>query len=351
MKKKLILLGVLVVSFLFCVVGVKAATIKYQVYEQGETVSEFPKADGIGYTQVHVEYIVTEDDGEDDNEVRVTNVNDDSDTFLIDKRQLAGYSLIKSNKSFEKEETDIYKLHLIDGVSTVKFYKTKPNILREIVGESDEFDKIAVIRMPGMVVFDVSDNELVIPKNVTVYAIGETELAINNFVINGIVKVDTLYAHSLSGNGKLVLQYRYPTGHDDSDDDRDPRLFVYEITSNNFNIELEYTDIREGMTIAQLYDPFNHNDLNENLSISAANKLNKNAVQFSGYKFGTKTVTKDNNEEYYVILEKDDSNNSSNSTTTEVKNPKTSDSIMNIIAIMALVGAGTFFTIKKVKNN
>ena len=103
---------------------------------------------------------------------------------------------------------------------------------------------------------------------------------------------------------------------------------------------------------------FNDNINNKNVDISSDDIVFKynNSLASTIYNSGTLVIRFEfenlenitNNEE---LPQGEEVVTTTKKETVKVKNPKTSDSIMNIIAIMALTGAGTFITVKKIKNN
>lgn len=356
MKKKL-LLGILAATLAFVGLnGVKAdgPEINYQVYEDNERIN-FCGSNGNGYIceeGTNIKYIVTEDDGENDSEVRLTSEQDSSDTFLIDKREIAVYALIKSTKQI-KEEKNVYKFDQIEGADSVTYYK-ETNRFKEIVESSDVYDFVEILNVDF--VKDFSD-QLTIPSGVTVFGLNSNTVIIKNLVINGILKTDILISKSISGTGKLVLSYRdygYKYGEGNDKYKNYFHLQVAEILSNNFTIELEEAEIAEGMPIAHVYNTFGSHDNDKNMLPINAARLNKNTSQFTGYKFSPKIVPLSNSEDYYIVLAKDDSkptSNTSNNAETKktVKNPKTGDTLFKILGAITLAGAGFVVTIKKAK--
>ena len=356
MKKKLNLLGVLVVSFLFCLVGVKAYNpeIIYQVYENGSEII-WDNSNNHRCDSLHSDckkYIVSQEDNEQTSTITLTE-QDSSEVIVLNKAQLvSAYIMVTTNELGDFYLAGEGKIGdgdspYTDTVKKIIYYDTYANSY-DIINNANTYadDGYYVNVVSSYMHLIEYDGTITVNKNVTVTA---QSVWVKNIINNGKIKTGCISSEQVTGNGIINLVYS-------ADNQGDPfidadRLEVGSISGVKVNIT--GIEVKDGVQFGFL--GFTDNAYGRGITKEEAQKIinQLNVVKGSGldgYRVVMKEVEVFNPygdeplKAYIGVLEKEKE-------TTVVANPKTSDSIINIIAIIVLAGAGTFFTIKKVKNN
>ena len=352
MKKKLTLLGVLVVSFLFCVVKINALEIVYPEFELGEyvywdeTIGKWCPDYNKDYC---INYVVTEDSDSTKQKVKVKiNKSDETDVIEIDKSLLARGYVIKATDEteiflkdelikFDIQEQDFFS---DESVNTIIYYKTDRELLNAI-NNGVEFDHIYAWALY---------NNVIIPEGVYVTT---DFVSSDQIVVNGILKTEEITSRNISGNGIINLSYTNSNYGDNaftntplSDAIRFQPLNVRGVLVNIINEEM-----RDDLPFGFIGNVDNYTKEEAQEQINMYNEM----LNTDDYKVVLATYVINSNKSdfessngtyYYGKLVKEKLN-----TTVKVKNPKTSDGIINVIAILSLASLGAFVAIKKIKSN
>lgn len=346
MKKKLNLLGVLVVSFLFCLVGVKAdyAQVTWPTWTTSEGVLYDIVNQRVCYSQGGncKLYTITQDLGEGAETFTVT---DGTSDYTLNKYLfVSNYAQISTKKDVQCiQECGDGDFTQDDGFVQRRYYKNYESLSSIISDASQWSDKYINIYMNNVT---ESAN---IPNNVTVAA---KSVETGNLKIDGFLTTGFLRVNNVIGSGEIELDYRPFIGDPYVPSDR---LSINSIEGVEFNIT--GTQIKEGLLVGDYGYVDSTSKDNVQKTIDQINRVKGSALD--GYKLVLKETSiaeiDPNLEEFdrgnfYVgVLVKEEIEEKS--TTTTVANPKTSDGIVNIIAIMSLASIGVFLAIKKVKNN
>ena len=184
------------VSILFTDKVFAEVVIEYPVYSGNVYLDENLHCDACGdggYGEdVRDQYKVSEDDGIYDDEIRITNVNDSSDTYLLKKSEIA-YGFVVSTTGTINTSTlinDWYKittdqLKTIDGVTKIKYFKYE-----------DTND----------VLINASENDIIYEHiyggKYSIEPVKETEISFDTTVKKGVTLIiRTIYSDTIKNDG------------------------------------------------------------------------------------------------------------------------------------------------------
>ena len=209
-------------------------------------VVEYPVYSGENINMDNKNYLISEDDGINDDEIRLTNTNDSNDTFLIKKSKMASGFVASATKNvdlkFQDVEAGVIESSKLDGVTKVVYLKDRNEII-DAIKNAKEYDNIYsdTINLYG--------ENITIPENVTITT--EYLIEVDSMINNGIIKTRNLFDRigKISGSGIINLSY---TDGDGVETDEIPKEWneSYRMRIGNISgvkINVIDVDIREGL--------------------------------------------------------------------------------------------------------
>ena len=334
--------------------------VEYQVYDEGRSIS---------YNKTyHYEcryndpgcdsYWISEDDGKKDGVIKLTNA---SDTFYVNKEDLADGYVISANKNVEiyfseEKKLDEFSVSAND-ITKIKYFKYYDSV-SDMIKNANKYDNF-YLGSP-------LDKDYFIPSDVTVTT---RSFDATNIVNNGKIKAGYISAKKITGTGNIDLFYNLSRLGDgpinDTPVDAAMNFDVENVSGVKVNVL--NANIKEGMSFGFVGTTTGYTKEEAQSKIDMYNKvlgssMNGYELKLSKYKvygadeyyYGVlakkevKTTTKNNNELNSSDTKNTDVNDVKNDKK-EVKNPSTSDAT-NITAIILMIsGAIAAITFKKVK--
>jgi len=346
MKKKLTLLGVLVVSFLFCLVGVKALDRVYPDYYEGDSVYWNDTDHSICYSvndENCIEYTIAEDSDSTKDSFKVIDPDSQEKTFYKEWF-IVGFALKATKETEITLPGEAVKLQLgdgdsaeQDGVTAIIYYDNYDDVIDAIV-DAEEYDHI----FTGILFSNVTIKKDTFVTVINCYS--------EELVVNGVLKAEHVNCGKISGTGVINVSYtdslegNYGLGFDEDNIELEDtplkdanRFGVEEVSGVRVNIINE--PLKDGLSFGYVG---NNGDYTEKEAQEIIN-MYASVLNADGYDLVLAKYKNPENgyEEYYGKLVKKQ----------EVANPKTSDGIINVIAILTLASVGAFVTVKKIKSN
>lgn len=358
--KNLFLIAVVcLVSILFTDKVFAAVEIEYPVYS-GKLI--YDKNFNYICTSVYdgcKEYNVSEDDGVNDSQIRLTNVNDEGDTFTVYKFEISDGYIVSATKNidlkFEKETSEDYDITQMEEVTKIVYLKDKDAII-DAIKNAKKYDNIYANYFSSV-------NEIVIPENVTLTS--ESIYDVKSLVNNGIIKSRFLNnIEKLSGNGTINISYTFGDMGDGGFTTKELREAerisnIKEISG--VKIDITGTDIKEGLSFGLVgsLETVKKEDAQKIIDMYnkvLGNTLNGYEVKLSTIKDMQPAVDDEEKDYYYGSLVKKKTNEVNNQNTTtvkkdEVKNPKTGDTVLYIVGAIVLSLTAFVVSYKKIRQN
>ncbi len=327
---------------------------EFQVYENGSTIyydkTNHYACDSI-YGQCNV-YTVSEDDGKEDNVVKLTS---GSDSFYVNKKILADGYVISANKNIEiyfSEENKTDELSgTVDDITKIKYFR-KFDDIANLIKTAKKYDNFNLDKV------NTEYMDINVPEGVTLTS---RYFGARNVINNGKIKTGNLDAKKITGTGNIDLYYNVSIGDWAGSDTPVNNAMKFDV-DNVFGVKVNVlnSSIKEGMSFGLVGTTTGYTKEEAQSKIDMYNKVLGSSL--NGYELKLAKYKVDGDDEYYygVLAKKSDvktttkndtkANNADvKETKNEVKNPSTSDAT-NITAIMLMIsGAIAAITFKKVK--
>lgn len=358
MKKfsKVLLGCVFGLSSIMFMTSVKAdATHKWPVFQNGTSIG---LADYLGNgiktkctldvnNSYCKQYVITEDSGEDDEEVRLTSSDDNSDTFLYNKYNLSDGYVLSGTSEINECLRECGDGDPVEGnVTKVRYFLYDE--FTSLLNNSQKYDNFVFETYYGA--------NITIPKDVTLTV--KDGLSLESVVNNGRIVTNALSVNgNLTGSGKVELYVKLPFLNigdgplSGTEVEQASRLFVKgNLTTGMINI-MDVDNLENlPFGFVGLVDEYTKQQAEEMIK-NYSNGLadNKYVIELKEQKiYGDGTY-------YYGLIKKASLTEStqktidtvSNKVVNAVKNPKTGDNIFYVIGMVVLAFGAIIMSIKK----
>lgn len=336
---------------------------EYQVYENGSTiyynktnhyVCDSSNGQGCGV------YTVSEDDGKNDDVIKLTS---SSDSLYVNKADIADGYVISANKNIEIYFSEENKTDELSGtasdITKIKYFR-KFDDTANLIKNSKKYDNFNLDKI------NTEYMDINVPEGVTLTS---RYFGARNVINNGKIKTGNLDAKKITGNGNIDLYYNVSIGDWAGKDTPVNNAMKFDVNNvSGVKVNVLNANIKEGMSFGLVGTTTGYTKEEAQNKIDKYNKVLGSSM--NGYELKLAKYKVDGDDEYYygVLAKKSEvktttkSDNESNGSDTknndakninntkkEIKNPSTSDAT-NITAIMLMIsGAIAAITFKKVK--
>lgn len=336
---------------------------EYQVYENGSTVyydKSRNYACDSSYGQGCGVYTVSEDDGKKDDVIKLTS---GSDSFYVNKADIADGYVISANKNIEIYFSEENKTDELSGtasdITKIKYFK-KFDDIANLIKNAKKYDNFNLDKI------NTEYMDINVPEGVTLTS---RYFGVRNVINNGKIKTGNLDAKKITGTGNIDLYYNVSIGDWAGSDTPVNNAMKFDVDNvSGVKVNVLNANIKEGMPFGLVGTTTGYTKEEAQSKINIYNKVLGSSM--NGYELKLAKYKVDGDDEYYygVLAKKSEvktttkSDNESNGSDTknndakninntkkEIKNPSTSDAT-NITAIMLMIsGAIAAITFKKVK--
>lgn len=336
---------------------------EYQVYENGSTiyynktnhyVCDSSNGQGCGV------YTVSEDDGKNDDVIKLTS---SSDSLYVNKADIADGYVISANKNIEIYFSEENKTDELSGtasdITKIKYFR-KFDDTANLIKNAKKYDNFNLDKI------NTEYMDINVPEGVTLTS---RYFGARNVINNGKIKTGNLDAKKITGNGNIDLYYNVSIGDWAGKDTPVNNAMKFDVDNvSGVKVNVLNANIKEGMSFGLVGTTTGYTKEEAQNKIDKYNKVLGSSM--NGYELKLAKYKVDGDDEYYygVLAKKSEvktttkSDNESNGSDTknndakninnmkkEIKNPSTSDAT-NITAIMLMIsGAIAAITFKKVK--
>lgn len=336
---------------------------EYQVYENGSTiyynktnhyVCDSSNGQGCGV------YTVSEDDGKNDDVIKLTS---SSDSLYVNKADIADGYVISANKNIEIYFSEENKTDELSGtasdITKIKYFR-KFDDTANLIKNAKKYDNFNLDKI------NTEYMDINVPEGVTLTS---RYFGARNVINNGKIKTGNLDAKKITGNGTIDLYYNVSIGDWAGKDTPVNNAMKFDADNvSGVKVNVLNANIKEGMSFGLVGTTTGYTKEEAQNKIDKYNKVLGSSM--NGYELKLAKYKVDGDDEYYygVLAKKSEvktttkSDNESNGSDTknndakninnmkkEIKNPSTSDAT-NITAIMLMIsGAIAAITFKKVK--
>lgn len=336
---------------------------EYQVYENGSTIyydKTMNYTCDSSYGQGCSVYTVSEDDGKKDAVIKLTS---SSDSFYVNKFDIADGYVISANKNVEIYFSEEKKSDELSGtasdITKIKYFR-KFDDIANLIKNAKKFDNFNLSKV------NTEYMDINLPEGVTLTS---RYFGARNVINNGKIKTGNLDAKKITGNGNIDLYYNVSIGDWAGSDTPVNNAMKFDVDNvSGVKVNVLNSSIKEGMSFGVVGTTTGYSKEEAQNKIGMYNKVLGSSM--NGYELKLAKYKVDGDDEYYygVLAKKSDvktttkSDNESNGSDTknndakdinntkkEIKNPSTSDDT-NITAIILMIsGAIAAITFKKVK--
>ena len=335
---------------------------EFQVYENGSTIY-YDKTNHYACDSIYGQcstYTVSEDDGKEDNVVKLTS---GSDSFYVNKEILADGYVISANKNIEIYFSEENKEDELSGtasdITKIKYFR-KFDDIANLIKNAKKYDNFNLNKV------NTEYMDINVPEGVTLTS---RYFGARNVINNGKIKTGNLDAKKITGTGNVDLYYNISDGDWAGSDTPVNNATKFDVdNASGIKVNVLNANIKEGMPFGLVGTTTGYTKEEAQNKIDMYNDVLGSSM--NGYELKLAKYKVDGDDEYYygVLAKKSDvktttkSDNESNGSDTknndakdinntkkEIKNPSTSDAT-NITAIMLMIsGAIAAITLKKVK--
>ena len=336
---------------------------EYQVYENGSTIY-YDKTNNYtcdsSYGQGCSSYTVSEDDGKKDDVIKLTS---GSDSFYVNKADIADGYVISANKNIEIYFSEEKKSDELSGtasdITKIKYFR-KFDDIANLIKNAKKYDNFNLDKV------NTEYMDINVPEGVTLTS---RYFGARNVINNGKIKTGNLDAKKITGTGNIDLYYNVSIGDWAGGDTPVNNAMKFDVDNVSVvKVNVLNANIKEGMSFGLVGTTTGYTKEEAQSKIDMYNKVLGSSM--NGYELKLAKYKVDGDDEYYygVLAKKSDvktttkSDNESNGSDTKnndakdinndkkkVKNPSTSDAT-NITVIMLMIsGAIAAITFKKVK--
>ena len=336
---------------------------EYQVYENGSTIyydKTMNYTCDSSYGQGCRVYTVSEDDGKKDAVIKLTS---SSDSFYVNKFDIADGYVISANKNIEIYFSEENKTDELSGtasdITKIKYFR-KFDDTANLIKNAKKYDNFNLDKI------NTEYMDINVPEGVTLTS---RYFGARNVINNGKIKTGNLDAKKITGNGNIDLYYNVSIGDWAGKDTPVNNAMKFDVDNvSGVKVNVLNANIKEGMSFGLVGTTTGYTKEEAQNKIDKYNKVLGSSM--NGYELKLAKYKVDGDDEYYygVLAKKSEvktttkSDNESNGSDTknndakdinntkkEIKNPSTSDDT-NITAIILMIsGAIAAITFKKVK--